>query len=474
MAGSDHSAHTYQNTLKEKNWEKNLFSFIASYIEESGDKIAKDIKVEDLRSLTPKQAIELSTQMVIDLTKYKFSDAYSSDGHTIQGTEMTNSDKSTVLQLLKEGHLKNNDPDWEGNGVCRNFAGAVKAVFESLKASQTRFSQLRDTYCLFEGGVKGFDFQREDKNVTRTDRPAHAWNTFVTVLRQGTANAVITDVTWAKRNLDTKKIEGLDHTLDRMEPIVNVAGQELQKDTPNKERQLENILSFYCLKIERLQSKNISARQEEAKSFFVMRALELMNKQGIPEKLPEHFIEAINVEYPKIASGVDRLEIETIYRITQKNSNLDFNSILKGYLKDRQLSDYHAGDLIFVDDKLQSIVFDELKQRNGFYEFLKDSPKFRVRMRKAVPQLFLGFSPATNPEDAKELKYLSDNQRGLSRYSYMIDTRNPSEDNINKFFDKVRDNLQKINAQKYKQTVANLDNYCIISQFDRIERELRS
>jgi hypothetical protein len=162
--------------------------------------------IEHLDALTPKQAIDLATRIVIDLTKYKWSDTKDVKSDVSLKPEKTGADKSTVQQLLQEGLNRRNDPNWEGNGICRNFASSVKAVFEALKASQTRFSQLRDTYVLYEGGMDEFAPKRQKKNVMEMDRTGHAWNTFVTVSREGAANATIIDATWAKRNLDTKKL----------------------------------------------------------------------------------------------------------------------------------------------------------------------------------------------------------------------------------------------------------------------------
>lgn len=94
-------------------------------------------------------------------------------------------------------------------------------------------------------------------------------------------------------------------------------------------------------------------------------------------------------------------------------------------------------------------------------------------MRESLPQLFVDFSPATKPEDTAELKHLVGSQRMLSRYEYMIDPRKPSEDKIKSFFEKARQSLRTINPQKYDEGFAKLDDYQLVKQFDRIDRELR-
>jgi len=473
LAGTDPSALTYQETVKERDWEKELYYFVSTYLEKDGAETAKQLRVKNLDSLTPKQAIELATQIVIDLTKYKWSDTEEQRGYTVK-PEKTKADQSSVLQLLREGQLRRNDSSWEGNGVCRNFASSVKAVFEALKANQTTFSQLRDTYCLYESGAKTFAPKREKENFFERNKTGHAWNTFVTVSREEAANAVIVDATWAKRNLETKKVEGLDYTLTRMEPVISAIGRGLQEAAPDKEEQLKHILSFYALKIEKPGDTGGLVSPEEEKQFYATRALELITHLGVPRELPKPLVEAIGQEYLKIADDANLLEIETIYKISQNNPDLDFRNILKNYLKDKQLSDYHVNALIFRDDNLQRATFEELKLNEDWDKFLKESPKFRMRMREVLPQLFIDFSPATKPEDTAELKYLVRSQSMLSSYEYMIDPRKPSEEKIKTFFEQAKQRLRTVNPQKYDESYAGIDDYQLIKQFDRIYRELES
>lgn len=526
LDGTEPSAATYQETVKEKDWERKLFSFVSSYLEKDGVETLKELGIEHLDALSPKQGVELATRIVIDLTKYKWSDIAEDNDISPLELEKTGADKNTVQQLLQEGLSRRNDPSWEGNGVCRNFASSVKAVFEALKVNQTRFSQLRDTYALYEGGMDEFAPKREKKNqMDLKRRTGHAWNTFVTVSQEGAANATIIDATWAKRNLDTKEVEGLDHTLLRMEPVVHAIGQNLTETTPNREEQLDHLLSYYALKIEgsnqsqtevipldkldekdRISFRDIAIKnfgekydltnvseeqlvalgqrftaeikkmqgQEREKEFFVTRAVELMKKQGVPKELPKVLAEAIGQEYQKIAGDADKTEIETIYKISQSSPSVDFSSVLRSYLKEKPLSEYHAESMIFADADLQMKVFDQIKSHKDYERFFKESPKFRTRMREAVPQLFLDFSPGTKPEDATELKYLVGKSRLLSRYEMMIDPRKPSEERINGVFEKARQALRIINPEKYDASVASLDNYQLIKQYDKLDKELRS
>lgn len=473
LKGDAPSAFTYRETVKEKDWDKSLFSFISSYLEKEGAGTAKQLGIEQLNNLTPKQAIELANQIVIDLTKYNKSDAKKQEIASLTEIKKTKADKSTVLELLKEGQSKRGDYDWEGNVVCRNSASMVKAIFEALKENQIKFNRLRDTYCIIEGGTETYAPKREKKDFYDGNKEGHAWNTFVAVSKDS-ASAVITDTTWAKRNPKTKKIERLDFTIDRMEPVVNEIGLGLSETALSKEEQLKHILSFYMLKMEKPGDTGGKSSPEEDKQFYATRAIDLMIKQGVQRDLPALFVEAIEQEYLKIANDADKVEIETIYKISQNNFDLDFQNILKNYLKDKQLTDYHADEYIFLDDNLQKIIFEELKFHKDFVRFLKESSKFRVRMREVLPQLFVSFSPMARPEDAEELKYLAGKSPLLRSYGYMITRGELSEKKIKKFFEKARQSLQAINSKKYEEKVAMLDDYQLIKQYDKIDRDMRA
>lgn len=452
------SAPTYQRTIKEHGWERELYSFISSYLEKEGVAMAKELGVERLESLTPKQAIELATQIVIDLTKYykgKEKDA-----------KNTRADQSTALQLLKEGRIKKNDPEWGGNGVCRNSASMVKAVFEALKANQTKFSQLYNTYCFFEGSHTAYaPKRRKDSSPI-----GHAWNTFVTISKGGVANAVVVDVTWGKRNLETKKVEGLDYTLTRMEPTVNAVGRKLQETAPDKEEQLNHILLFYAIKMGIPGDTGGYASPREERQFYATRALGLMVHHDIPRDLPMWIAVTIGREYLKIAGDAGRSEIETLYKLSKNNPGLNFRKIFKKYLGGISLRD---DTMTFKNDDLQKMAFEELKSVRGWEEFLKKGSEFRARMREVLPQLFIDFSPITKPEDTAELKYLA-NQTGLKKYDHLIDPRNPSEEKIKKFFDTARQKLREINPQKYDESFAGFDDYQLVKRFDKISRELKA
>ncbi|MEI7749497.1 MAG: hypothetical protein WCJ25_00650 [Candidatus Moraniibacteriota bacterium] len=467
--GSDAGSSTYQETVKEQNWERKLFSFVSSYLENEGAETVKRLEIDHLESLTPKQAVALATEVVIDLTKYKKSDTRKEREARGESTDTkTRADQCTVLQLLHEGQVRRNDERWEGNGVCRNFADSVKAVFEALKKNQTRFNRLRDTYCLFESDENSFAPSRGKK---KGDRIGHAWNTFVTVSQEGAADAVIVDATWAERNLETKKAEGLDYTLSRMEPIINAVGRDLREDAPERDEQLRHILSFYLLKMETPGDTGGLVTPEEERQFYATRALDFIIRQGLTHGLPNALVEAIGKEYQTFGEGVDKKEVETLYSILGDHPGMDFSSVFRTYLKDKEFSVYRADDIIFKNDDMQKAAFEELKTRQGFDSFLKESPKFRIRMREALPGLFMGFSPMTKPEDRKELLFLMGKSNFLRWEENRIGTTQESYD---EFLAKKRVLLHDMNPARYDDTVADLDDYQLVKKCDAIYKDLKS
>ena len=522
MAGEAPSASTYQETIQEEAWERKIYAFVASYLEKDGEEIAQELGIKNLDLLTPRQAVDLTTRLVFELTKYKWSDTKEERGNDLTTPEKSNADQSTALKLLQEGHANKCNDDWDGNGVCRNFASMTKAVFEALKANQTQFNYLQDTYCLYDNGMDEFAPKRGKKNVTEMSRTGHAWNTFVTVSKNE-VNATIIDTTWAKRNLDTGKVEGLDYTLTRMEPVIHRIATELPEDAPDRVAQLEHILSYYQLKMEspsqieldippvdeldanqrayykRLAEENFGTKydlsqanekqlvrvgqqfrvellraqkQKEENNFFSSRVVDILKQQKELPQIPPGLLKIIGEEYKTLAEDTDPSEIETLWRVSKTNPNLPFGDILKSYLKDKSLTNYHAREFIFDDNELQQAIFEQVKAHPKFKEFMRDSPTFRIKMREALPGLFMGFYPGANESDTRELKQLIDNSR-LIRFGHLLNTRQPSEESANKFFAKARESLQSINLEKYKQIAENVDDYELVKRYDFLYSQLK-
>lgn len=511
---------TYQETIKEDNWEMKLFSFISSYLKEEGKEIMKDLQIENLNYLTPRQAIDLTTRIIVELTKYDH-DYWDSvmehiNKNDLTGLKESDADQNTTLELLKQGRANKNNDKWEGNGVCRNFASMTKAVFEAIKANQTKFNYLQDTYCLYKGG-SDHKPQRKNNAVTKTDVVGHAWNPFVTI-SENEANAIIVDTTWAKKNLDTGEIEGLDHTLTRMEPIIHKIALNLNENSPNKNEQLEHILSYYQLKIEspaiityRLSSVNkLSAEKKEyykdmaikyfnhheldlnqtsenelinigqkliqyssaikrhrrETQFFVCQTIEILNKQNDIPLIDPGLLKAINSEYIEIAESSELSEIETLWRIKESNSNFSIDDIIKNYLKNKTISDYNSNEIITKNNELQQALFKQIKTFPNFEEIINNNPRLRSRVREIMPELFSGFSPASNEADIKELNYLIKYNSRLDSIISLFDKRTLTKETISMFFEKAREKLKNDRPEQYEKNAKNLDDYELIKQFN--------
>jgi hypothetical protein len=373
-AATARDASTYQNTINEKGWETRIFNFVSEYLRQEGSDLVERLKINDLTALSPKQAIELSNQIVLNLTKYKRS------GEEIGGK----ADQSSALNILKSGRVNLQDPNWEGIGVCRNFASTVKAVFEAFKANQTKFNQLNNTYCLYENG-----FEHKPQRGRQFESGEHAWNTFVTVSKEGRANATITDVTWAKQNLETKAIENVDYTLTRMEPIVHAISQNGLENAPQREKQLGHVLSYYLLKIENPGQTGGHVEPDAEKQFFMSRALKLIQKNEMFNSLPDPLIKTLAREYPKSTKDADPSEISALWNIHKNVKGFPIHEILKAYVSKEHLSvGYSKYSLIFADNELQKMVFEHLKGHKDFERLLKEDKDFRSRMKEVLPQLF--------------------------------------------------------------------------------------
>lgn len=481
-AGTIASASTYQETIKSsENWQRELYDFIENYLENNGAELLKSSEIKDLDNLSPKQAIELATQIVIDLTKYKTSDTkdthqeFDEDGKRILPRIVkTKADETPVLKMLQEGIEKINDPKWEGNGVCRNFACAVKAIFEALKFKQTKFNKLRNTYCLYEGDSTTYAPKKNEYGEIIQNDVGHAWNTFVTVSKQGVANAVIIDVTWANRNLETKKVENLDYTLTRMEPVVNAVVKKLDKEAPGHEEQIGLVLSYYSTKLESLGDGHQSLENREAREFYAYRVLDIMKTQGMPKELPQTLVNTIEQVYMQKIDEIEKQELVALYEVWKVNSSLKFPGFLKSYLKSKTMSAYHQDNFIVPDDKLQETIIDALESMAGFDKFVKESQRFRVRVRDIAPAVLPEFAPFTSLEDALELRYLASNQQNLRGLIFGVDKFKPTEKQIKKLIANARNNLEKLDSNWYRGYIRDVfDDYDLIKDYDEIYRSYK-
>jgi hypothetical protein len=250
-------AGTYYKTLETPNWQAHLFSFIETFSQTpEGQKLLNKLQITDLRLLIPQQAIRLCLEIVTRLKKYKTAELDVSNGQS-------NSDSQSVIQLLQAGLENRNNLDYEGNGICRNFASAVKALFEALKANQQELNFLNNTYCLFEAGhPEQYDpeFKSQLSSYQTTipsPRSGHAWNSFVTISESGISQTVV-DATWSNFDYASEETLKADYTASRMEATVF-------KNCQEKEVSVSEVISCYAQILRNLSTEK-TVMDEELKA----------------------------------------------------------------------------------------------------------------------------------------------------------------------------------------------------------------
>jgi hypothetical protein len=218
------NSDTYAATVDDPDWTATTFKVVTDYFSTpEGSQILTRLGVEDIKLLTPNQAMQMSLEITRRLTKY-----YSAK----QDTFPTPADQSTVAELLKLGMTRKADPDFEGNGVCRNFATMVKVVFDSIKSNQHSYNYLQDTYCGIDIGpenVFSSKFQKHERYQYQSKTPTHAWNKFITI--QGRKISMVTvDPTWTQIDSSGKLTE-MEYTRQRNAQAIS----ELLSDLPSDE-----------------------------------------------------------------------------------------------------------------------------------------------------------------------------------------------------------------------------------------------
>jgi hypothetical protein len=514
---------TYQETIKSENWEQELFLFVSSYLGGDGASVLEEFSIDDLNDLTPKQAAELALRVVMDLTKYKWSDVPDMDDKNDSRLVRTEADTRTVQQLLQEGLDRKDDPDWEGNGICRNVACSVKAVFEALKAGQIASNRLRDTYCLYEVGKAEPTPGRENTNIfSMRLEEGHAWNTFVAI-SGNTADLAIVDATFSNTDSEQERYgENPDYTLIRMEPIVYAAAKDIPATAPDKEEQLRHLLSYYASAIgetdinrtkippvskmaegEKAYYKDIAfkkngdkygikdldeedqimigaqfiegvnqAQEREREERVAYRAIELMRCSGVPKELPATLAEKIGYVYRRMADDADPSEIETLFKVCRSEPEADFHTVLRRYLLSKPLANHNSDLFVFTDDDLQREVYEEIKSRDGFDKFIKGCTEYRLRMREVLPQLFIDFHPEEKPEDAAELKHMLMRNPQLHQEERMLGFI-PAPKDVKRAIESVRNKLRGLNEQEYDASIAQMSDYDIVKRYGKLSQQLR-
>ncbi len=467
------STQSYDKMVERREWKQDMMKFLTAYLEGSGKELKQELRITSLEALTPKQAMDVSTRVVIHLTKYYVRTDLYWDPSTDRGFETTH-DRRDALEILEEGLKRKGDPTWEGNGVCRNFASTVKAVFEALKAAQGEFTRLNTTFCFFEGRDDTFDPKRENGfTAYPTSADGHAWNTFVTLSETGSAHAVIADVTWANRDLKTGAIEGLDQTLTRMEPFLGAAleaAKRAGRSTNELATEREKVLSYYLFQMERL---SVARRASERAQlpFFASRCLALLKEGDVARlSVPSSVLRALESVYLAPEITMEKEELIGLWRLYGRHRSLALSAIAKKYLTQSGMG--LAQRLHFYEPTLQAYLYQAIPDRAEAAQILANVPLVRSQVREVEPGMFGRFDPVDSPEDAKELRFLLGRHPSLDPLAFRISSRGADPEAVRSVFAQVRAKLQAINPEHYAARIQKLSDYTIIQHFTTLSRDL--
>lgn len=456
------SNHTYRNTVEKEGWETELRTVLAGYLESdpAGQQLAAGLKIRSLSHLTPEQAVKLSAAFVQNVSKYTNEDVGSKD--------LTRADQSTATELLKEGIANKKDPNWKGNGVCRNVASNVKAVFEALKATQADLSMLNNTYAVYGAGGDGAGYadSRADGFSTKMgDRSGHAWNTFVTVDSKGSAVATIIDATWA---LDRDAGSAIQH-LDRTE--VRAAGQLMQLFEKSEVKAEAFIgLTDYVQRLIRTSAVNRQLSESGREGIREYVTTEYLNAAAQVPEIPDAFAlpDAIVGSAFRMRGKLEHHEVETLFALVKADGGFEkerLKATIAGYDNKRKvnLPDWKSAEnLIFSDNELQALALDAVGEERVAH-LSEQSGAFRARLRESRPELLPPFNASERPADAQELSRFA-SQNG-------IHDRDPKM-----IMKRLHSTLKRITGDDnvYEAIVAGRTDYDLAKNFGTITKALRS
>ncbi|RMD51304.1 hypothetical protein D6827_02490, partial [Candidatus Parcubacteria bacterium] len=264
------SLATMQETFKNPDWQKELDQCLRDFYEtEIGQRLLKNIEVQDIERLTPKQAIELSCATVAALSKYD----YESIKNNEKKFSLSSHDQKSLVDLLKEAKEFLYDmPDyqWPGNGVCRQFAAFTKAVFDTLKERQ-KTGALRNLEALYDVDYVEYDLElhltySKNKEYWIRRELSHAWNTFVLFSKDQIFITAV-DSTNADFNRYSVTMKNWMYTNQYAETVVNAIlihlRQQFRENYNYDQQVLRQIVSFYDRRIKEFAATNYGFDSEK-------------------------------------------------------------------------------------------------------------------------------------------------------------------------------------------------------------------
>ncbi len=484
LEGTHHSARTYQNTIEQPHWEKELFTYIQDLVHGPAKHLAEELHIESLHALTPQQAIELSIRLVVDFTTYDEVEANnaidSAANHIVNGM-LSPADLMTTQQLLEASinnkQLGGDSP--QAIGVCRNYASMVKAIFEALKTQQQPSNQLSNVYCMYENDSANGRYdpvRTSDEIYVDQKDPGHAWNSFVSITSDE-AEVISVDATWAQRDLDTGKVNNVDHTLLRMEPMVNVLLGRMDIRDPAEAAEFTKGLMYYAVATESLQApygrKQLQWEHVTLRSLpFVANAL--LAGLPVPRKLAEATIKAAaQVEI------ISNDELQAAYTVAKHaNDTRTIDRIIRKYIT-ASGPPKHGGYYIVRSDELQRELVTRLREHDNekFTGILDRDMELRIHLRDlGIEMTSAEFSPWSNRADRDELKLLlQESQIGRRLYERhwrfkLNSSRQFTEVEMNILAGEIRTTLKSLLPEVDHVAIDQLDDWNVLRKTQKFER----
>jgi hypothetical protein len=411
ITDSENGNHTYRNTVEKDGWQTELRTVLADYLQNDsgGQQLVESLKIRSLSHLTPEQAVKLSAAFVQNVSRYTQEDVGQKD--------LSRADQSTTAELLREGIANRKDPNWKGNGVCRNVASNVKAVFEALKATQTELSMLNNTYVVYDAGADGAgyaDSRADQFNTSFAERSGHAWNTFVTVDKEGSAVSTIIDATWALGKDAGSAIKHLDRT------EVRAVGQLMQLFEKSEVKTEAFVgLTDYVQRLIRSTSVNRQLSESGREGIRENVTTEYLKAAAQLPEMPEDFNlpEAIVSSAYRSRGKLEHEEVATLFALDKASGGFEqerIKGVIAGYDSKRKVPIpgwKSAENLVFADDDLQALAYEAVGEQR-VSQLSEQSGAFRARQREVRPETLPAFNASERSADAQELSHFA-SQSGI-------------------------------------------------------------
>ncbi len=424
----ENGSKTYDNTAQTIAWKESVFKLIIDHMDSPfGKFIQGKYAITDIRNLSPKQAIGISNDLVVNLKQY---DTQENDDYSFVEADVKN-----TMDLLQEGLEKGSF-----KGVCRNISNVSKAIFEAIKSNQVKFNQLSNTYCISDSGS---EFEPKKSTV------GHAWPSYVVVMPDASLEISSLDSTW----------HGVDVTLPRFESKA--------RKLATKPGSLDSIINYYELMLsDDTSSKGISKEDKQVYYTKQFAQIIIQNKD---------IKSAGNLTIP-VTSYLSNLEdlneshVELAWRL---NGELGINTtteVIDNYVN--QTVGKYMASFFFENPNLQLAVIDSLKT-NHTESYINEITtggkgngiRLRAKIRELNPEELGEFSPVTNSADALELNYLiSWNNVLESKLGYAVMNNNEPQVKL----DKVNEILTDLNPIKFAEIKKTHSTYSIVKDFNNI------